>query len=294
MFKRPLKSFVPSVYRGVVEMDDIIRSEENVVGIARSEMYSAFANTFVLTADLSGVIMFERMLNILADEATEDLEFRRQRIINRLSMSPPFTFRFLKNRLDEIMGVGAWKAYIDFNSYTLYVEASASDQSWYSEVEFTVTRVKPCNLVFINVPLVPYSISVNEGISYSISRWWYRLGSWRLSQHPFASADGGGVVKMPSTKSVKDALLNDTAGFIASDIAAVRINDSVTITNLTVTRESDTTATVKYAVSTDMTTRITDIKLLKEDGTVLTQSAVYVPVAETVMCKHIITVKEGV
>ena len=164
MFNRPLNSFLPTVYDGIVEMEDIMNAEENEMGIARRELYSAFANTFVLTADESGVIMFERMLNIIANPQTEDLEFRRQRLINRLSMSPPFTFRFLKQKLDEIIGAGNWKAYIDHDNYTLYVESSATNQSWYSEMEFTISRLKPCNMVFRNVPCTAMGSKIGEEI----------------------------------------------------------------------------------------------------------------------------------
>lgn len=294
MFNRPLSSFVPLVYDGVVEMSEIIDAEEQCLDIARREMYSAFSNTFVLTADESGVIMFEKMLNIVANPRAEDLEFRRQRIINRLSMSPPFTFRFLKQRLDEIIGVDAWKAYIDFNNYTLYVEASASNQSWYSEVEFTLGRIKPCNMVFINVPYTAMNINISEQVSYNRLFWKYRLGSWKLGQYPFAQMDEGGIVKMPEVKSIQSALLNSTATCVAEDVAAVLINDTVKVSEFSVKQASDNVVSIEYRVNPSMTNLITDIKLLRADDTVLTQCAVYVPVTQSVVSKHIITVKEGV
>lgn len=293
MFNRPLNSFLPTVYDGIVEMEDIMNSEEKEMNIARRELYSAFSNTFVLTADEFGVIMFEKMLNIIANPQTEDLEFRRQRLINRLSMSPPFTFRFLKQRLDEIIGVGGWKAYIDHDNYTLYVESSATNQSWYSEMEFTINRLKPCNMVFINVPFTAMNINVSEEISYTALNWKYRLGSWRLGQNPFALMDGGGIVKMPELKSIQPALLFDTAGFVADDIVAVLLNDTVKVSNFKVKSVDSNVVSIEYEVDSTMTNLITDIKLLRADDTVLTQSAVYVPVTQTVVSKHIITVKEG-
>lgn len=293
MFNRRLSTFIPSIYEGVVEMEDIMNAEENIMNIARREMYAAFANTFVLTADESGVIMFEKMLNIVADVQTQDLEFRRQRIINRLSMSPPFTFRFLKQKLDEIIGVGAWAAYIDFDNYTLYVESSATNQNWYSEMEFTINRVKPCNIVFINVPYTAPGMIISEEISYSTLKWWYRLGSWKLGQYPFATQDGGGVIKMANANSIKQALLNDTADFVAEDIAGVLLNDSINVSEFRLKEVSENIVSVEYEVTPEMTNLITDIKLLRADDTVLTQAAVYVPVTQTVVSKHIITVKEG-
>lgn len=294
MFNRPLSSFVPSVYKDIVEMDDIINSEEKVMSLARTELSAAFANTFILTADESGVIMFEKMLNIVANLQTEDLEFRRQRVLNRLSMNMPFTFRFLKQKLDEIIGVGAWTASIDFANYVLYVQASAVDQNWYSELEFTINRMKPCNMVFTNVPYTSASMSLTEEVSYSFPRWMYRLGNWRLGRgDPFLTVRQGGVIKMPQLSSIQPALLNDAANFVASDIAYVLVNDTVKITEFISKKVTDGVASIEYEVSTNETGLITDIKLMRADDTVLTQSAVYVPVTQTVFSKHIITVKEG-
>lgn len=293
MFNRRLTSFVPTVYEGVVEMSDIMNAEDNIMDTARTEMSSAFANTFVLTADESGVIMFEKMLGIVADPMTQNLEFRRQRIINRLSMSPPFTYRFLKQKLDEIIGVGAWSAYIDFDSYTLYIESSATDQNWYSEMEFTINRIKPCNIVFINVPYTAPVITIGEQISYSTLKWWYRQGAWRLGQYPFATTDGGGIIKMADVKSVQQALLNDAADFVLDDIASVLLNDTISVSEFRLRQVVENVVSIEYAVTPDMTNLITNIKLMRADDTVLTQAAVYVPVTQTVISKHIITVKEG-
>ena len=293
MFNRHLGSFLPAVYDGVVEMNDIMNAQEHEMDIARREVYSAFSNTFVLTSDESGVIMFEKMLNIIANSQVEDLEFRKQRLINRLSMSPPFTFRFLKQKLDEIIGVDSWKAYIDHDNYTLYVESAATNQSWYSEMALTINRLKPCNMVFINVPFTSSSINMSEEISYRTLNWKYRLGSWKLGEHPFGIIDGGGIIKMPELRSVQPAMLNDAANFVANDIAAVLINDTVKVSNFKLKQVDDNVVSIEYDVVPSMTSLITSIKLLRADDTVLTQSAVYVPVTDLVVSKHTITVKES-
>lgn len=294
MFKRPLQSFVPTVYRGVVEMEDLVDSEEQIMSIARSELTTAFANTFILTSDETGVIMFEKMLGIVANTHTEDLEFRRARVLNRLSTRIPFTFRFLKQKLNEIIGVNAWTASIDFENHTLYIQSSAVDQNWYSELEFTINRMKPCNMVFINVPYTPSGVSLSEEISYGFPQWKYRLGNWKLGEHPFSILQEGGVVKMRELKSIESALLNDTAQFVADDVAYVLLNDAVRVSEFRSKRVSAGVATIEYEVTPRMLDVITGIKLMKADGSVLTQSAVYVPVTQAVYSKHTITVKEGV
>lgn len=292
MFNRTLKSFVPNTYKDIVEMDSILNSEEKLMDITRREMAAAFSNTFVVTSDEAGIAVFEGMLNILAKPQTETLEFRKQRVLNRMAMSPPFTFRFLKKKLDEIIGTGSWDAYIDFANYTLYVESSASDQNWYHELAFTVNKVKPCNMVFTNVPRSAHGVRLCEEITYEQKIWKYRLGSWKLSRSPFSEVGGRGIAKMANIPSVQPSLLNDTASFISSDISSVLINDAVEITNFRTNDASGNQVRLEYVVTPEMTDVITDIKLMRA-GAILTQSSVYIPVTEPVISKHIITVKEG-
>lgn len=98
---------------------------------------------------------------------------------------------------------------------------------------------------------------------------------------------------MPELKSIQQALLNDAAGFVASDIAAVLLNDTIKVSNFRLKQVDANVVSVEYEVTPDMTNIITNIKLLRADDMVLTQSAVYVPVTQAVISKHIITVKEG-
>lgn len=293
MVNRPLNSFVPTVYKDVVEMDDIINAQQMHMDTAKHEMHRAFANTFVLTADMTGITMFEQMLSIVANPNTEDLEFRRQRVLNRLSMSPPFTYRFLKQRLDEIIGPGMWTASIDFDSYTLFVQASASNQNWYTEMEFTINRIKPCNMVFTNVPFMACDVNLSEEVSYRAVKWMYKLGAWKLAEHPFAIVQKKGVAKMADTTSIQPALLNDTAEFVADDVAYVILNNNIRVDKFSRKQVSGNTIYIEYYVTPDITTLLTNIKLMSADDKVLTQAPVYVPVTQTVISKHIITVKEG-
>lgn len=318
MFDRQLSSYVPSYYNKVQEMDALMQVEQSMLDEFQYEMLRAFQNTFVLTADLSGIQLFESMLSIVANPSTEDLEFRRQRVLNRLTTSPPFTMRFLKQKLDAIIGEGKWQVTMDYDNYTLYVEASALNQNWYSELEFTINQIKPCNIVFINRPRTDMSMALSEEISYrtmkwnyvlgswflgrlpfvtiqgsEVLEWYYKLGSWELGKKPFALTEGGNIIKMATTPSIKDALLEDTAKFVVTDVAAVLINDEIKITDFTLKQASGRFVTLEYQVTSAMTDVVSNIKLLKDDDTVLTESNVYVPVKDTILSKHNIQVKEG-
>lgn len=295
MLNRTFNSFVPYMYRGFKEIDDLMESEQQTFDILKNEMIITFFNTFVLTSNEDGVIMFERMLNIVADPESEDLPFRKQRIINRLSMKSLYTFRFLKQQLDNMVGVGKWKGYIDFDNYALYIESSASDQSWYHEVSFTVNQIKPCNITFVNVPYMATSLAMTEEVSYSGKMWMYRLGSWKLGEHPFHKLDGGGLIKMTRTPSIRTKLLQDTAEFVANHIVRVKINKSIEISEFKVKQADGDKAIIEYEVTNSMTDLITNIWLIDKNNAIVTECTVYVPITlnDTVICKHLIALKEG-
>ena len=274
-------------------MDCLITVEDSIMDNAEAEKTNLEDNQFVLTANEYGIEQYESMLDIIPNPETESLQFRRDRIINRLSMTPPFTFRFLKKKLDGIIGVGRWNAYLDFSTYTLYVESSASNQVWFEEIIITMNNLKPANIVFINEPLITQGLVMSEEISYSTMQYNYVLGvSWVLGALPFLSYIDKGAIKLSNVSSLKDDLFEDVATFTASDIASVTLNDSVVISSFVTKQASSNVVEIEYNVLTSQVTTITNIKLKNSSGDTLSEAVVYVPLLEDVLMKHTITVKE--
>lgn len=292
---RKASSYVPQIYKGFTEMEDLIAVEDNILDAAENEKKNLEDNQYVLTANEYGIEQYEDMLDIIPNPAVETLQFRRDRVINRLSMTPPFTFRFLKKKLDEIIGVGKWKAYIDFSTYTLYVESSANNQIWFEEILITMTNLKPANIVFINQPLITQGLVMSEEISYNTMQYNYVLGvSWVLGALPFLSYIDKGAIKLSNVSSLKDDLFQDVATFTASDIATVLLNDSLSISNFVTKQASANIVDIEYNVLASQIQTITNIKLKNSSGDVLSEAVVYVPLLEDVLMKHTITVKEEI
>lgn len=276
-------------------MESLIVAEDSILDIAEAEKKNVENNQFVITANEYGIEQYENMLGIIPNPATEPLQFRRDRSINRLSMTPPFTFRFLKKKLDEIIGVGKWKAYIDFSTYTLYVESSANNQIWFEEIIITMSNLKPANIVFINQPLITQGLVMSEEMSYSTMQYNYVLGvSWVLGAKPFLSYIDKGAIKLSNVSSLQSSLFNDVADFTASDIASVLLNDSIDISSFVTKQASANLVDIEYNVSTSQVQSITNIKLKNSSGEVLSEAVVYVPLLEDVLMKHTITVKEDI
>lgn len=288
-----LLSLLPTWYRDILDYQEICQTEEAQFEALAMAVTAVADNFYFQTMDASAVAQWEQIFGISADPAVETLDFRRARLLNRISTQPPFTLAFLRQKLDELIGPGRWTVTVDYPNYTLYIESSALNQSYATEVAFTINRIKPAHIVYRNNPYVTETILLSEQIDLSDLIFNYRLGAWGLGLQPFASEDPQGVIKMPTTQSIESALLAGVANFVSGDVASARVNGTTVISNLSKS-VAGSTLTVTYSVTPEQASEITLLELLDGAGTVLTSSQVYVPVSGNTVLKHTIPVTEGV
>ena len=284
---------LPPWYREVLDYQQICQTETAQFEALAQEITGVADNFFFQTMGLSGVEMWEQIFHIVPNPQTEDIDFRRYRVLNRITTKPPYTLGFLYQKLDELIGPGLWEVNVDYPNYTLYIESSAQNQNYATEVAFTINRIKPAHIVYVNTPFIQSGILLSEQIERLIRTYNYKLGSWALGALPFATDGENEVVKLPETPSIQQALLTGVADFVSGDVASARINGTISITALSKS-VSGNILTITYTVANTQTTEITSAELLDGDGNVLTSSQVYVPVGDSIVMKHTIPVNEGV
>lgn len=283
----------PRWFREILDFQALCRTEGEELRVMALFMERVRANLFVQTMDEATTADWEAIFHIVPNPVTETLAFRRDRILNRLSMHPPFTLTFLYQRLDALFGPGNWEVEVDYPNYTLYIEAAVEDQLYFSEMSVTMDIIKPCHIVYISRPRVAASFLVSESVARFEGKWNYALGRWTLGALPFFSATREEVIKMAEQPSIQQAFLDQAANFVADDIRSVRINGDIVITALSRSTVGNV-ASVGYRVLRTQTEEVNLIELLDKAGTVLTTSAVHVPVEEeTVAFRHAFVVKEG-
>lgn len=288
-----LLALLPPWYREVLDYQEICQTETAQFEALADEIIGVADNFFFQTMDEGAVSMWEQVFQIVPNPSTESLDFRRARVLNRITTRPPYTLGFLYQKLDELIGPGEWTVTVDYPNYTLYIESAAQNQNYATELAFTINRIKPAHIVWINSPFVRTGLLLSETISSAQRTYNYKLGSWELGLLPFATDGPEGVIKMPETPSIRQALLTGVANFVSGDVASARVNGTISIADLTKSVEG-AELTVTYTVLPSQTTEITSLELLDGEGNVLTSSTVYIPVTTNVVMKHIIPVAEGV
>lgn len=283
---------IPTWFRDILEYQALCETETEQFTAFLNSMQAVASNFFFQTMDISAVSTWEQIFKIVPNPETETLDFRRARLINRISTKPPFTLGFLYRKLNEIIGPGQWTVDVDYPNYTLYIEASAADKNYWSELAVTLNTIKPAHIVYTSRPLLSTPIQMSETVHLSRLIYNYRLGSWGLGVLPFASEQDQGVIVTPTQRSIQQELLNQTASFVASDVASARLNGTISITSLSKTTDANI-ATITYTVLESQANPITQVELLDASGNVLETAGVYVPVTGSAVFKHTIPVTLG-
>ena len=142
-----VSDYVPKLYNNNVEMNNIISTEEvEFENSLKISVDNSFKDTFACNATEKGISQYEKLLNIISDTNNESLEFRRQRIINRLVSKIPFTERYLIDYLNNLLGENNWDYEIDYNNYTLVVSSLIPGRLWYNELVLFLTNIVPVNI----------------------------------------------------------------------------------------------------------------------------------------------------
>ena len=200
-----LGEHLPRYYDDIRETDELIRIENTLFGAVKDEMTAILRNQFILECDEVMLAVWENLLGIHFDarfDINEDFQLRRYRLINRLIQRPPFTYLFLRKRLDAIVaGLDGqastgyeYELAIDYENYVLHLKSAVENRALYNEMILTIYRAKPANLAFNLIPELTPQVEVStRGYTSGLKQ--KRLGQWRLGETAFEYLGGFEPIK---------------------------------------------------------------------------------------------------
>lgn len=98
-----LMAQLPFWFKPILEYIAIMKAWGFVLWMIEEGAGQVESNLFVQTADSDTLLQWERLMGITS-APTDTLEFRRERILTRISQTVPFTYWHLKERLTELFG----------------------------------------------------------------------------------------------------------------------------------------------------------------------------------------------
>lgn len=294
LYRTRIGRYFPRYYEGILETDELIKVENDIWNNLYLLLNKAKNNQFIAYADEDGIYAYEQLFQIVADPETETLEERRFRLLNRIQTLSYYTMIYLRQKLNSLFGENNYEVEMDYLNYTLYVKSNVSNSFIYKESIATINKIKPANIVFINVPFIPTTIEVGEEI-YQQKWWWNYIlgGKWRVGQKPFISVQDLSKLKSEEVQSLTPLMLNKLKTFTGEEIKAVLINDTYKITTFVQKIITGGYLRIQYNVENwEQIQLITNIKFLDEDDLILSNNPVYIPISSDTMIEHRINIRE--
>lgn len=294
LYRTRIGRYFPRYYEGILETDELIKVENDIWNNLYLLLNKAKNNQFIAYADEDGIYAYEQLFQIVADPETETLEERRFRLLNRIQTLSYYTMIYLRQKLNSLFGENNYEVEMDYLNYTLYVKSNASNSFIYKESIATINKIKPANIVFINVPFIPTTIEVGEEI-YQQKWWWNYIlgGKWKVGQKPFISVQDLSKLKSEEVQSLTPLMLNKLKTFTGKEIKAVLINNTYKITTFVQKIITGGYLRIQYNVENwEQIQLITNIKFLDEDDLILSNNPVYIPISSDTMIEHRINIRE--
>lgn len=165
--------YLPPLYNDVLEMTSLLTAEGVVMGTASTEAENTLKDQFIQTATNYGITLFEDVLGIVPNPSTESWEYRRLRLLSRMSTNPPFTEEFLDQHLEQIIGAGNYTIAVYPATYTVSVRILIPARTFFAEAQLLMLDVVPANMIMdISIQynsyadLAPYTYAQLAALTY--------------------------------------------------------------------------------------------------------------------------------
>ena len=150
-----LKQYMPAYYDGIREMNELLNIEDNLFSEYSIEFDKVKVNQFIMTADLDGIEIYERILGITATTG-ESLDFRRSRALNRWVDIVPYTHNALYSKIARLQGNENFQIVYDQQRYKITVITSLTIFGQVDELISTLDYMVPANLIKSHVNNIRY------------------------------------------------------------------------------------------------------------------------------------------
>ncbi len=135
----------PPISQELKEFQKIAEIEEPFFERLKQEIQNIVDDQFIQTATEKGIARREKMLKI-SPFADDTLETRRFRVLVRWNDRLPYTYRALKNKLDQVFKDN-YKLEILHDQYLLIIEVNTFNWQIYGDIVDDIRKMAPANMV---------------------------------------------------------------------------------------------------------------------------------------------------
>jgi len=141
-----LLSYQSKIIQEIREFKVISEVENPKLECVWQAVEDAINDQFATTLTNNGCKRWESIMEIKAKD-TDELDFRRFRILSKLNEQLPYSYRMLELQLRTLCGDNGYTMVLRNNEYTLIVKIALTSKKKYSDVESTLRKYVPANIV---------------------------------------------------------------------------------------------------------------------------------------------------
>lgn len=262
----PLQYYVPTIYKDVLEIDELVKGEDYLFDILKSILDQEYARMFIQTCDEIGIQRFEQLMEIFANPSIETLEFRKERILTRCNATLPYTTIWLRIYLNSVLGQHNYDLNIDYDRDIITLYGYMLDYSWAKESTDIINQIKPCNMIFINIPTMIDNIGVKYWVDENTwdSNIWNDDNIWTEYRY-LDKQETGNYLKQLEHSHHFQSLLNSIGG--------IRLNNASTSVP---TKEVKDDSIYLEIVVPDDVKLLEKVEILDNFGSVLVSTNCYI------------------
>jgi|GEM_PF-1786751 len=144
-----LMSYLPKYYADVDEMRHLTSAEVPEISNLWESIESVRQNQFISTSDSTRLRLWERLIRIRPDFATQSLEYRREVVLLRLALVPPLSYRWLEGLLNDRVGLENYSINLDHDRYRIQIQIIHEDVKMISELRSFFRHTLPANMCIV-------------------------------------------------------------------------------------------------------------------------------------------------
>lgn len=142
-----LLDYLPPFMREYKEIQSIMSAERPELQLVFDGSETMKENQFIISCNERGISRYEKMLGIEPMPA-DTLQTRIGRVWARWIDTIPYTIKALANKLDVLVGAGKHTETVDYNNYTINVEADIDVSDRFKAVNELLEEIIPMNMTF--------------------------------------------------------------------------------------------------------------------------------------------------
>lgn len=218
-----LAKYYPIIYKDVLETDHLVSTENELFDELDSLTLEAEQNQFILTSNARGLTIYENMLNIIANPQSDSIQFRRERIINRLSTAPPFTIKELRNKLNQLLGQDNYIIDLVHKEYKFNLTSYIGEYGKLDEMLRTLFVILPVNLEkhILNLIIENGESSLYRGMAISSSMVYTLSSDINLNWSVQANKSIGQVVDLSKDYQLSSDIVTTSTVQVENKAASV-------------------------------------------------------------------------